>query len=142
MSGMSPRPASQPRAAPGIAARAALGLLWLYKRTLSPAFYALGARCRYAPSCSEYAAEAIRRHGAFRGAVAAAARLSRCHPLGGSGWDPAPARLPDAGWRIWRYGDWAWTARAVPDAPDQSSTRAKDSENPPGAPSSTRPTSG
>lgn len=132
---MSPLPAPDPRAAPGVAARAALGLLWLYKRTLSPAFYALGARCRYAPSCSEYAAQTIRRHGVIKGVVAAIARLSRCHPLGGSGWDPAPARLPDAGWRIWRYGDWAWTARPVPEAADPSEKLTD------GATSSTGPTS-
>jgi hypothetical protein len=97
-------------------ARAALGVLWLYKRTLSPLFFTLGARCRHAPSCADYAAEAIRRHGAHRGLWLAASRLSRCHPWGSHGFDPVPDRLADQGWRIWRYGDWKWTARPAPSA--------------------------
>lgn len=50
----------------------------------------LGRNCRFAPSCSEYALEALRAHGAFRGAWLAARRVSRCHPWGGSGYDPVP----------------------------------------------------
>ena len=46
--------------------------------------------CRHVPSCSEYAREAIARHGAWRGAWLAIARLSRCDPLGSSGLDPVP----------------------------------------------------
>jgi putative membrane protein insertion efficiency factor len=46
--------------------------------------------CRYTPSCSEYAREAIERHGFFRGGALAARRLLRCHPLGAHGADPVP----------------------------------------------------
>jgi putative membrane protein insertion efficiency factor len=46
--------------------------------------------CRFIPSCSEYAVEAITTHGAWRGVLYALRRLSRCHPLGGHGFDPVP----------------------------------------------------
>lgn len=97
---------------------AALGALWLYKRTLSPLFYFLGARCRHAPSCSDYAADAFRRHGAWRGFWLSFSRVSRCHPLGSHGNDPVPTSVAPAGWRFWRLGDWAWTERRLgADAP-------------------------
>ena len=51
----------------------------------------LGANCRFAPSCSAYAVEAIRLHGAFKGGWLAARRIARCHPFGGCGHDPVPA---------------------------------------------------
>jgi putative membrane protein insertion efficiency factor len=47
--------------------------------------------CRYLPTCSEYAAEAVRVHGAWRGTRLAMSRISRCHPWGGTGYDPVPA---------------------------------------------------
>jgi putative membrane protein insertion efficiency factor len=73
---------------PGSLVRAALlGLIRLYQVTLSPW---LGNPCRYEPTCSRYAAEAIERHGALRGVWLAARRLGRCHPWGGSGYDPVP----------------------------------------------------
>ncbi len=64
-----------------------VALVRLYQWTLSPL---LGPACRYEPSCSQYTVEAIHRHGAHRGCVLAARRLSRCHPLGDSGYDPVP----------------------------------------------------
>ncbi len=63
------------------------GLIRAYQLVLSPV---LPASCRYWPSCSHYAAEAIARHGAGRGSWLALRRLLRCHPWGGSGIDPVP----------------------------------------------------
>jgi hypothetical protein len=68
-------------------------ILWMlaaYKRVLSPW---LPVACRYTPTCSEYAAEAVARHGAWRGVVLALWRLSRCQPFGGRGLDPVPERF-------------------------------------------------
>ena len=58
-----------------------------YKRWISPM---LPAACRYVPTCSEYAEEAVERYGVLRGGAMAVWRLLRCHPFGGSGWDPVP----------------------------------------------------
>ena len=58
-----------------------------YQLLLSPV---LPPACRFLPSCSEYAAEAIQRHGALCGGRLALQRLARCHPWGGSGYDPVP----------------------------------------------------
>ena len=52
----------------------------------------VGASCRFHPTCSAYAVEAIETHGLIRGLALAARRLSRCHPFGGGGHDPVPAR--------------------------------------------------
>ena len=65
----------------------AIGAIRLYRGTFSAW---LGGRCRYWPSCSDYAEEAILRHGAARGAWLAFRRLIRCHPWGGHGVDPVP----------------------------------------------------
>jgi putative membrane protein insertion efficiency factor len=56
------------------------GLIRLYQLLVSPMMAALGARCRFHPSCSEYALESVKRHGALRGSGRAIARLARCHP--------------------------------------------------------------
>ena len=61
----------------------------LYQRTISPL---LGPRCRYAPSCSDYAIQAIREFGILRGLVLAAWRLLRCHPWSAGGLDPVSAQ--------------------------------------------------
>ena len=63
------------------------GLIRLYQLFVSPL---LLPSCRYLPSCSEYAAEAIAAHGAWKVGALAARRLLRCHPWGGSGYDPVP----------------------------------------------------
>ena len=65
-----------------------LGSIRLYQLTLSPW---LGTQCRYDPTCSKYAAEALERFGVVRGVWLAAKRLLRCHPWGRSGYDPVPA---------------------------------------------------
>jgi len=62
-----------------------------YQLLVSPL---LPPSCRFLPSCSEYAAEAIERHGALRGMGLALHRLARCHPWGGSGYDPVPEPQP------------------------------------------------
>jgi putative membrane protein insertion efficiency factor len=66
-------------------------LLLLALRTYQYAIRpALGANCRFYPSCSEYAREAIERHGAARGSWLAARRIVRCHPYHPGGYDPVP----------------------------------------------------
>ena len=75
------------RTPPSAAARAALKVLSVYQRSISPAF---GRRCRYLPTCSEYARLAVERFGAARGAAMALRRLLRCRPFGASGFDPVP----------------------------------------------------
>ena len=74
---------------PGWPVRVLLGLIQVYRVALSPL---LGPRCRYLPSCSEYAAEALQVHGLVRGGQLAITRLLRCHPWGGSGLDPVPPK--------------------------------------------------
>jgi uncharacterized protein len=63
------------------------GLIRLYQLTVAPV---LGPHCRYLPSCSDYAREAVRAHGPAYGSWLALRRVCRCHPLGGSGLDPVP----------------------------------------------------
>jgi putative membrane protein insertion efficiency factor len=84
------------------------GLIQLYRWFISPL---LGPRCRHMPSCSEYAAEAIERHGPWRGSWLAVARIARCHPWGSHGFDPVPVALkPEPWYAPWRYGIWSLRA--------------------------------
>ena len=62
-----------------------LAMIWLYQRTIRPL---IGPSCRFAPSCSEYAQDAIRVHGAVHGTQLLVRRLSRCHPWTSGGYDP------------------------------------------------------
>jgi uncharacterized protein len=62
-------------------------LIKAYKVLLSPI---LPPSCRYLPTCSDYAVQAISKHGPFKGGWLAIKRISRCHPLGGHGYDPVP----------------------------------------------------
>lgn len=78
-----------------IPASALVGLIRVYQHTLSPALpiLTLGrCGCRFAPTCSHYAVDAIRTHGASRGLYLAAVRLLKCTPLHPGGFDPVPAR--------------------------------------------------
>jgi len=99
-----------------------LVVLWLlrtYKRWISPA---LPPSCRYVPTCSEYAAEAIERYGAIRGGLMAAWRLLRCHPFVKGGYDPVvkPAyRTKHDGWAVKANG---------PSTPALGNMRTADSE--------------
>lgn len=72
---------------PGVAERGVIGVIRGYQLVLSPV---LGPRCRHLPTCSEYTAEAIIRHGVFRGGWLAVRRIVRCNPWGTSGYDPVP----------------------------------------------------
>ena len=87
------------RRAPGgrflgqLPSRALLALLWLYRRTLSPVLpvvFGPACGCRFAPTCSHYAVDAIRTHGAFLGTFLTLRRLVKCTPLHPGGFDPVP----------------------------------------------------
>lgn len=77
-------------------ARALLALVWLYQKTLSPALPVIlgpSCGCRFSPTCSHYAADAVRMHGAVIGSFLAARRLLKCTPLHPGGFDPVPATV-------------------------------------------------
>jgi putative membrane protein insertion efficiency factor len=64
-----------------------IGLIKAYQWIISPV---IGPKCRYTPSCSQYAVEALQKHGIFKGGWLTLKRISRCHPWGGHGYDPVP----------------------------------------------------
>ena len=68
-----------------------IGLLKAYRLVISPLY---GQVCRYHPSCSAYALEAVTVHGSLRGTWLAGRRLTRCHPWAAGGYDPVPPRTP------------------------------------------------
>lgn len=67
--------------------RLLIGLVKLYRLTLSPL---VGQHCRFTPTCSQYAIEALETHGALRGSLLTVQRLGRCHPWCEAGYDPVP----------------------------------------------------
>jgi uncharacterized protein len=77
------------RRAGRLARGAAIAPIAVYQRTISPA---LGQRCKYEPTCSRYAVDAIRRYGILRGLVLAGWRLLRCNPFSYGGYDPVHAQ--------------------------------------------------
>lgn len=87
-----------------------LAVIHAYRRVISPLVAMAGVRCRHEPSCSLYALEAVRRHGAWFGAWMALARVQRCRPGGTSGYDPTPATDSVAAsvpwWRPWIVANW------------------------------------
>ncbi|HOF09278.1 MAG TPA: membrane protein insertion efficiency factor YidD [Opitutaceae bacterium] len=81
---------------PSLVVRGLLVLVWIYQKTFSPlipAIFGPNAGCRFYPSCSHYAAEALRVHGVWRGLALAVWRLLRCTPLSKGGIDPVPKRV-------------------------------------------------
>ena len=64
-----------------------IALIRVYQWGISPLF---GPKCRYTPTCSQYAVEALRKHGLLKGSWLAIRRIARCHPWGGHGIDPVP----------------------------------------------------
>ena len=64
-----------------------IALIWIYQKMLSPL---IGPKCRFTPTCSHYAMEAFKKHGVFKGLWLSVKRIARCHPWGGSGYDPVP----------------------------------------------------
>jgi uncharacterized protein len=82
----------------------AQGFIRAYQLTLSAL---IGRTCRHLPTCSEYATDALERHGGWRGGILAFSRITRCNPFGSHGYDPVPEKLEDHGILFWKYGRWS-----------------------------------
>jgi uncharacterized protein len=113
-------PLHAPLARASIAALLGRALVATYRLTLSPL---IGSNCRHLPTCSQYADEALARHGFWAGGWMTLARLLRCQPFGTSGLDFVPDPVPQgACWYLpWRYGRWRGT-NATPPLPRASHT--------------------
>ena len=74
----------------GVSTRILVALVYAYRLLLGPI---LGGSCRFTPSCSSYAMEALERHGAVRGTWLSVRRVLRCHPFQPAGYDPVPAGM-------------------------------------------------
>ena len=108
---------------PSIPARVLLVAQRIYKLTLSPL---VGQQCRYLPTCSDYAAGCVAAFGAWRGSWMGLARICRCRPGGGAGYDPVPltcATVP--AWTPWRYGDWRNGLRVGPSGETSNTTQSE-----------------
>ena len=79
-----------------------IGLIRVYRASISPL---IGPRCRFLPTCSDYAAQAIERHGACCGGSLALRRILRCHPWGGSGIDEVPERTGNHNGSFFSFSD-------------------------------------
>jgi hypothetical protein len=86
-------------------------LIRFYQLTFSAL---IGRHCRYEPSCSHYMDEAIQHYGLWAGGWMGMARLCRCQPWGGSGYDPVPPIGKGSWYRPWRYGQWRQPLRCEP----------------------------
>jgi putative membrane protein insertion efficiency factor len=80
---------------PSLPALVLIGLVRVYQWVFSPLLHVFGSRCRFSPTCSAYAADAVRYNGALRGSALAIRRVLRCHPWHPGGFDPPPG-MPDS----------------------------------------------
>jgi putative membrane protein insertion efficiency factor len=79
---------------PGLAARVAILPIRFYQKFISPVIHILpGSGCRYHPTCSEYAVQAVKKHGAIKGVLMGFFRIVRCNPFGGHGIDEVPEKF-------------------------------------------------
>ena len=106
----SPGPVTEQITLSRLPALLARGLIRAYQLTLSPF---IGNQCRFHPSCSNYALEAIGTHGALKGSWLTLCRLGRCHPFNPGGFDPVPGQRPNRTSSVKRFNE---VAGCCPDA--------------------------